>query len=375
MIEVRSGDILNSHAHGLVNTVNCVGIMGKGIALGFKKRYPDMFKDYVARCERSQVQLGKPYPYPASDGHIVVNFPTKKHWRTVSRLSDIVEGLRYLREHYDEWGIRSLAVPPLGCGNGQLDWRVVGPTLHRELSQLPIPVEMYAPLGTPASQMQLDFFTAAENQLPRNSESPTFIDPASVALVETLNRIESRRYSWPVGHTRFQKVAYFLASCGIPLPLRYERGSYGPYSAELKPIMSRLINNGLVEEKELGRMYEVRVGPTFVDARITYQDQLNEWDEVIRKVVDLFARMRTDQAEIAASVHFVSSELTTQLDRRPTEVEVLQGVEQWKQRRRPPLSRQAIQAAVEGLALLRWIDVTVSPELHDDSDDELVLLA
>lgn len=374
MIEVKSGDVLKSDAHALVNTVNCVGIMGKGVALAFKRRYPAMFKEYVQRCERGQVKLGEPYPYSASDGHIIVNFPTKNHWRAVSRLSDIVDGLRYLREHYEEWGVRSLAVPPLGCGNGQLDWRVVGPTLYRELSQLPVRVELYAPLGTPVAEMQLDFFTAVENQLPQTPGSPTYVDPASIALVETLSRIEARRYSWPVGHTRFQKIAYFLASSGLPLRVRYERGSYGPYSADLKLVTSQLVNNGLVEEKQLGQMHEIRVGATFNDARLAYRDELDKWEGAIDKVVDLFARMRTDQAEIAATVHFASKELGSQLGRRPTEVEVLEHVMQWKQRRKPPLSPLAIQAAIEGLALLRWIDVAVSPELHDDNDDDLVLL-
>ena len=183
MITVRTGDILNENTHALVNTVNCVGIMGKGIARAFKLRYPEMFTDYAARCERHEVQLGRPYPYRTTDGHVVINFPTKNHWRGVSRLDDIVAGLRYLELHYQEWGIESMAVPPLGCGNGQLEWSVVGPTLYRELSRFDMPVVLYAPLGTPTSEMQLDFFTdPARQALPSIKTDRRSLSPAGSLL-------------------------------------------------------------------------------------------------------------------------------------------------------------------------------------------------
>lgn len=370
MITVKTGDLLKSPSHALVNTVNCVGIMGKGVALAFKKRYPEMFKDYVQRCQRGEVRLGHPYTYATDDGHVVVNFPTKDHWRAVSRLSDILLGLDSLKEHYQEWGIRSIAVPPLGCGNGQLEWRVIGPTLHRELSKLAIPVELYAPLGTPAEQMQLDFFTEPTVALPESPES-SFIEPSWVALVEVLRRIEQRQYRWPVGRVRFQKIAYFLTAEGLPTALEYRRDSYGPYAPNLKPVASRLINNGLVTEQRLGQMIEMRSGPTYEDARNAFKDALAGWSREIDKVVDLFARMPTDHAEVAATVHFAATELRNRRDRPPTEQEVLDEVKQWKARRRPPMAETDIIAATEQLALLRWIEVLPSPELHDDADEDL----
>lgn len=107
-ITVRTGDMFGSEAQTLVNTVNCVGVMGKGIALAFKERFPEMYKDYVARCKAGKVRLGEPYLYTQLVGPWVLNFPTKDHWRSVSKLSDIVEGLRYLEAHYwEEWRIAS----------------------------------------------------------------------------------------------------------------------------------------------------------------------------------------------------------------------------------------------------------------------------
>src|SRR5690554_4196489 len=133
MVKVQVGNLFNSDAQTLVNTVNCVGIMGKGIALEFKKRFPAMFDDYVARCNRNEVKLGKPYLYKSLITPYILNFPTKDHWRSVSLLGNINKGLEHLLAHYQEWGITSLAVPPLGCGEGQLEWRIVGPTLYRFL--------------------------------------------------------------------------------------------------------------------------------------------------------------------------------------------------------------------------------------------------
>ena len=119
--------------------------MGKGIALEFKKRFPEMYEDYVHLCDSKQVKLGRPYLYRYLVPPWILNFPTKDHWRSVARLEDIIHGLDYLEEHYQQWGITSLAVPPLGCGEGQLEWRVVGPTLYRYLKRFLIPVILYAP--------------------------------------------------------------------------------------------------------------------------------------------------------------------------------------------------------------------------------------
>jgi O-acetyl-ADP-ribose deacetylase (regulator of RNase III) len=153
MVQVLVGDLFESDAQTLVNAVNCVGVMGKGVALEFKKRYPDMYDDYVARCARKQVQPGEPYLFRRLSPPNILNFPTKDHWRSAARLDDIVAGLTYLERHYHEWGITSLAVPALGCGHGQLEWHVIGPVLVRYLSRLDIPVKLYAPVGTPPSEL------------------------------------------------------------------------------------------------------------------------------------------------------------------------------------------------------------------------------
>jgi len=149
MVNLVTGNLFDSEAQTLVNAVNCVGVMGKGIALAFKRRYPAMFADYTARCKEGRMRLGETYLYRGESLPWVLNFPTKGHWRSAAKLEDIVAGLAYLEERYRAWGITSLAVPALGCGAGQLAWNVVGPVLQEALGRLDIPVELYAPLENP----------------------------------------------------------------------------------------------------------------------------------------------------------------------------------------------------------------------------------
>src|SRR5713101_2480717 len=212
MIKVLIGDIFESKAQTLVNTVNTVGVMGKGIALGFRKRFPEMFEDYVRRCERREVQLTRPYIYRRLTPPHIINFPTKDHWRSVSKLDDITEGLRYLQLHMSEWGVTSLAVPPLGCGEGRLEWSVVGPTLYRYLRDLSIPVELYAPFETPHADLRVEFLEHRE-PVPALSghqdgpSAPFRVEPGWVALVAIIEQVSKERYHWPIGRVGFQKVA------------------------------------------------------------------------------------------------------------------------------------------------------------------------
>jgi O-acetyl-ADP-ribose deacetylase (regulator of RNase III) len=145
IVYFKRGDLLGSRMQTLINTVNCVGIMGKGIAFAFKQRYPEMFEDYKKRCQLREVQLGKPYLYKVNEQRWIINFPTKNHWKQKSQLQDIEVGLKYLAERAFAWGITSLAVPPLGCGNGGLNWDHVQPLIEKYLSPLNIPLEVYCP--------------------------------------------------------------------------------------------------------------------------------------------------------------------------------------------------------------------------------------
>ena len=143
MIKYIRGNLFESPAQVLVNTVNTKGVMGKGIALEFKRLFPEMFEEYRKLCEENKLDIGQLHLYKTPHKW-VLNFPSKKHWRQPSRVEYIQAGLKVFTEVYAEAGIRSLAMPPIGCGNGQLDWKTeVGPLVHKYLEELPIAVYVY----------------------------------------------------------------------------------------------------------------------------------------------------------------------------------------------------------------------------------------
>lgn len=378
MVQVLVGDLFKSNAQTLVNTVNTVGVMGKGVALSFKQRFPGMFEDYFRRCQLKEVRLGRPYLYRNVAPPNIINFPTKDHWRGVSRLSDIVAGLKYLEANIGEWGVTSLAVPPLGCGEGQLEWRVVGKTLYRHLVRLNIPVQLFAPFGTPDEEMRPEFLeepTVAASSVGHHhngdGSKPAFrVEPGWLALVAILERISRENYHWPIGRVGFQKVAYFATEAGIPTQLVHERKSYGPYAPGMKQVLSRLTNNGLIVERQLGKMIATTIGPTYVDAKKTYEGYLHEWQPKIDAVAELLARMNTDDAEIAATVHFAAKQVALAQRRKPTETEVLRYVMDWKKRRRPPLNEVDVALAIRGLNMLGWLEA--EPDELPVSEDLMI---
>jgi O-acetyl-ADP-ribose deacetylase (regulator of RNase III) len=139
------GDIFQSPAQVLTNTVNCVGVMGKGLALEFKNRFPQLFRDYKQKCKKGQVVPGKPYLWEDESTQIL-NFPTKRHWCDNSLLQDIEDGLKYLASSYEQKSIQSIAMPALGCGLGELKWTDVKPLIEKHLGGIPdLDVYVYEP--------------------------------------------------------------------------------------------------------------------------------------------------------------------------------------------------------------------------------------
>lgn len=143
-ITFKKTNILDSKMQTIVNPVNCVGVMGAGLALAYRRKYPFMYQAYRVACKRGELKIGKPWLYKDTTPWIL-NFPTKDHWRRRSRLSHIKTGLAYLAKHAAEMGITSLAIPPLGCGLGGLKWAAVLPLIKKYLGPLDIPIEIYKP--------------------------------------------------------------------------------------------------------------------------------------------------------------------------------------------------------------------------------------
>jgi O-acetyl-ADP-ribose deacetylase (regulator of RNase III) len=245
MITFRQGNLLEAEAEAVVNTVNTVGVMGRGIALMFKERFPDNFKAYAAACKAGEVQTGR--MFVTATGELsgpkwIINFPTKRHWRQPSQIGWIEEGLRDLVRVVQEKGIRSVALPPLGCGNGGLEWAEVRPLIESALARLP-GVEVFA------------FEPTDKYQNVAKREGVKKLTVARALIAEVI-----RRY-WVLGIEctllEVQKLAWFLERSirrqGLDdvLKLQFQADRYGPYSPRLNHLLDALDGSYLRSDKRI----------------------------------------------------------------------------------------------------------------------------
>lgn len=232
MIEYKTGNILDADAEALVNTVNCVGFMGRGIALQFKKAWPDNFKAYAEACRRGEVQPGRMLIYETgrlTNPRFIINFPTKRHWRGRARMEDIEAGLQALVEELRARRIRSVAIPPLGCGLGGLDWAEVKPRIEAALA--------------PLEGVRAIVFEPAERvPLPRKVRrgKPPRLTPGRAALIGLMSRYLAGMLDPFVSLLELHKLMYFMQEAGEPLRLRFAKGPYGPYAENLRHVLHEL---------------------------------------------------------------------------------------------------------------------------------------
>jgi O-acetyl-ADP-ribose deacetylase (regulator of RNase III)/uncharacterized protein YwgA len=370
MFKALIGDLFESRAQTLVNTVNCVGVMGKGVAEHFKRRFPAMFEDYKSRCDQKAVRLGEPYLYRDPSGVQIVNFPTKDHWRSPSRLVDVERGLDYFASHAAEWGISSLALPPLGCGNGGLEWSEVGPLIFRKLHSLPFDIEVYAPYGTPKQQLTGDFLAApSQMSLDGKGRKHDPLKPEWVVLMEVLRDLEAQPYANPVGRTIFQKISYVVTEMGVPTGFVFGKGSYGPFSGDVKLALHNFANRNWLHEQQLGRMIALRVAPEYERDRSRYSELVERYQAKIDKAVDLFSRIKsTEQAEEVLTVFFAARQLKQSRQNGDVAEQDLQDyILDWKKSWRTDDKKQAVASAIRNLVLLGWLNLTISESIFEAS--------
>ncbi|MFN6981434.1 MAG: macro domain-containing protein [Brevundimonas sp.] len=246
MIEYTQGNLLDADAEALVNTVNTVGVMGKGIALMFKEAFPENYKAYAIACEAEEIVVGEVFSTYRTDMYgpkWIVNFPTKKHWRHPSQIGWIEAGLEDLRSFIVENNVRSIAIPPLGAGNGGLNWADVKPLVDRILGDL---TDTRIIVFEPTSKYQNVAKTKGVEKL----------TPARALVAEAV-----RRYSvlgLDCSLLEVQKLAWFLnRSVGTsvpknPLSLNFQANRYGPYSDRLRHLLDGLDGSYLRCDKRLG---------------------------------------------------------------------------------------------------------------------------
>jgi O-acetyl-ADP-ribose deacetylase (regulator of RNase III) len=232
MIEYKRGNILVEDAEALVNTVNCVGVMGRGIALQFKKAFPDNFDAYAIACKHGEVQPGRMFVFETgqlTNPRYIINFPTKRHWRGMSRLSDIEAGLEALVEEIHNRGIRSVAIPPLGAGLGGLDWRDVRARIDAAVAALgDVRVVVFEPAGAPPARAMAK---------PRRAPNMT---PGRAALIGLMHRYLSGLLDPFVSLLEVHKLMYFMQEAGEPLRLRFVAAPLGPYAENLRHVLQAI---------------------------------------------------------------------------------------------------------------------------------------
>ncbi len=227
MIEIGRGNLLEADVDALVNTVNCDGFMGKGIALQFKQAFPENFKFYERACKAGEVVPGRMLTHDNGGllkPRYIINFPTKRHWRNKSRIEDIELGLAALISEVRRLSIRSIAVPPLGCGLGGLNWKDVRPRIESAFEAVPaVEVILFEPRGAPSA-----------TTMPVRTERPR-MTPARALFIKLMEAYSALDYSRTL--LEVQKLAYFLQEAGEPLRLNYQPGHYGPFAANLNKVL------------------------------------------------------------------------------------------------------------------------------------------
>ena len=343
MIFRAEGDLLSADAEALVNTVNTVGVMGKGIALQFKQAFPDNYAAYAAACKRGEMQLGRMFVFhrhPFKNPRIIINFPTKKHWRGKSKIKDIESGLQALIEVVKRERIRSIAVPPLGCGNGGLDWGEVRPRIEKAFAEVPeVTVELFYPEGAPKAD-EMKIATKRPN-----------MTPALAVILELLSRYALPGYRLTL--LEIQKLAYFLQEAGQPLKLNFQKQRYGPYAENLHFLLQRMEGHFVRGYGDRSRDVSLHLFPDAIHEAEQFLKNDPATLERLTHVSKLIEGYETPYGlELLSTVHWIAvHELAGAKNNLE---EAIAGVLAWNEHKRKTFTPERITAAWDRLRDEEW---------------------
>ncbi|VXD10423.1 type II toxin-antitoxin system antitoxin DNA ADP-ribosyl glycohydrolase DarG [Planktothrix paucivesiculata] len=344
MIKFEQGNLLTANTEALVNTVNCVGVMGKGIALQFKQGFPENFLQYKRACNVKQVQPGKLFTFATGNlfnPKYIINFPTKLHWREKSKLEYIEVGLKALIEEIKQLKIQSVAIPPLGCGNGGLNWIDVKPLILEAFAELPeIQVLIFEPIGAPkADQIQVT------TETPKMTRSRALF----IRLLE-LYGIPGYRLT----KLEIQKLAYFLQVAGEDLKLRYEKHKFGPYADNLNHVLQVLDGHfiqGYGDRSKNSEMYVLPEGQAVAQEFLEQHPNANNRLERVQCLIEGFETPYG--LEMLATVHWVTIEDTqAAIDCE----QAIRRVQEWSERKRQIFKPHHLCKAWERLYEQKWLN-------------------
>lgn len=325
MIRYITGNILDSQAEALVNTVNTMGVMGKGIALQFRKSYPNNFKEYEKACRENRVKIGKMFVFSdcnASSGEkIIINFPTKTTWKKPSEYTYIERGLDDLIEIINSNNIKSIALPPLGAGNGGLKWEMVKKIIEDRMKHLEIEIYVYEP--------------TTEIQEYLNKERVKLTDARALLLYVLFDLVKHGEY---VSEFSSEKICYFLQKFGAKkfLKLEFNPNFYGPYSGKVKFILNAVNGSYLMGYSDMNKkpFHPLTLVPNTYDIVKEYIINNDELVDISEKTMVFLRGFYSDFGlELLSSVDFLSKKENT-LDKQV----ILRELEEWNDRKRTMFS-------------------------------------
>lgn len=347
MIEESHGNLLDADVDALVNTVNTVGVMGKGIALQFKRVFPAMFQDYARAAKSGELHLGSVHVWATQQltgPRFIINFPTKGHWKSASRLADIERGLDDLVRVISDLDIRSIAVPPLGCGNGGLDWAVVEPVIRTKLEPLlDVEVHLYPPAGAPAAAVM------------RHDEALPVMTRGRAALIGLLAAYRQHATSEP-SLIETQKLMYFMQLAGEPLQLDFVPHHYGPYADNLRHVL-RVVEGHFLSGYGDGATAVQQAEPLELlpGAEAAARPVLTAHPEIVERVERVLALVEGFESayalELLATVHWIA----TQAGLIETDA-IVDAVRAWSPRKGRMFSAEHVRTALDVLHERGWLE-------------------
>jgi O-acetyl-ADP-ribose deacetylase (regulator of RNase III) len=347
MIKFVTGNLLDAKVEALVNTVNTAGVMGKGLALQFKKAFPANSKAYESACKGGDLQIGKMFVFDAGGivlPRYIINFPTKKHWRSPSKLDYIEQGLTALIEVIRDRHIRSIAVPPLGAGLGGLDWHQVRSAIERALSPLTdVEVLVFEPNGAPPAKAM------------RNETKKPKMTPGRAAVLALMSRYQVPGYDYRLSLLEVQKLAYFLQVAGEPLRLDYQVHHYGPYADNLRHVLHHIEGHyvrgfGDGQNKPETPLELIEGAASEAEAFLASNGNS---ETRLQKVADLIEGYETPFGmELLSTVHWVA---THDADAAGSGDAATRAVHAWNTRKATTMKPEQIRTAWDHLREQNWI--------------------
>lgn len=344
MLKVVQGDLLKAEADALVNTVNTEGVMGKGIALQFKNAFPEMFKAYERACKEGQVRVGHVHVFDQGalfKPRFIINFPTKRHWKENSKVEYISEGLQSLVDEIRARRIKSIAVPPLGCGHGNLNWDVVLPLIREKLEPLTdVDVLVFEPKGAPAPETMVHRTARPE------------LTPQRAGVLRLL--ADYCILGYDLSLLEIHKLLYFFQLAGEPLKLRFQKDTYGPYADNLRHVMNKFEGHFLDGYGD-GRNKPETPIRLRADVVATARELTDKADEVQRgrlaRVLQLIEGFESPYGmELLASVHWAATE-----NGSSSQADIVRAVHAWNGRKARIMKPEHIELALQRLADAGWL--------------------